>query len=167
MAPIEPRPEWRSDVGFLGEADVTRRLAQSDVLNLLRPFPDSETAEIALLHRDMRHVIGLQVKTVDVTEARHHATVNVYASSFRPSPTTYMVVLAWLRDDTRFHEEFLLIPSVDVGDIAADDGAGHLSFAFDPGSIGQGRLGLYHRKLVGLQAEIEALLRRPDFRGAR
>ncbi len=35
---IEVRPEWRSDLGFLGEAEVIRRLAETGDLNLFRPF---------------------------------------------------------------------------------------------------------------------------------
>lgn len=157
-APVERPPEWRSDVGFLGEAEVTRRLAESGELNLFRPFPDSETAEIAVLHRVSRRVVGLQVKTVDVSEARLHATVNVYASSFRPAPTTYVVVLAWLRDGSRFHDECLLIPSTELLEVATDDGTGHRQFVFDPGSQGQPRLDAYRRRLVELRTEVERLL---------
>ncbi len=157
-APVERPPEWRSDVGFLGEAEVTRRLAESGDLNLFRPFPDSETAEIAVLHRDSRHVVALQVKTVDVTQARLHATVDVYASSFRASPTTHIVVLAWLRDEELFHQECLLIPSTELLDIASNDRAGHLGFVFDPGSAAQRQLDPYRRRLPELHREVERLL---------
>ena len=129
-AAAEPRPEWRSDLGYLGESEVTRRLAEAGALNLFRPFPDLETAEIAVLHLTTRRVIGLQVKTVDVDQARLRATVNVRGSSFRPSPTTFFVVLAWLRDESRFHERCLLIPSEKVREFARDDGNGHLTFDF-------------------------------------
>src|SRR5260370_24459731 len=108
----EPRPEWRSDLGYLGETEVTRRLAEAGDLNAFRPFPDLETAEIAVLDLNSRRVIGLQVKTVDIDQGRLHATVNVRGSRFRPSPTTFFTVLAWLRDESRFHEEFLLIPTM-------------------------------------------------------
>jgi hypothetical protein len=154
----ERRPEWRSDIGFLGESEVTRRLAEAGDLNLFRPFPDTETAEIAVLHLDSRRVVGLQVKTVDMTNARLRATVNVYRSSFRASPTTYFVVLAWLRDEARFHEECLLFPSVQLLDFASDDGAGHIEFAFRPGSTGQVELDPYRRRLPDLRTEIERLL---------
>lgn len=155
---VERRPEWRSDIGFLGECEVTRLLAEAGNLNLFRPFPDSETAEIAILHLDSRRVVGLQVKTVDVGNARLRATVNVYASSFRASPTTYFVVLAWLRDEARFHEECLLFPSVQLLDFARDDGAGHIEFVFRPGSTAQGELDPYRRRLSDLRSEIERLL---------
>jgi hypothetical protein len=136
-APVEIHPEWRSDLGFLGEAEVTRRLAETGDLNLFRAFPDSETAEIAVLHLTSRHVIGLQVKTVDIDQAKLRATVNVYASSFRPLPTTYFVVLAWLRDEARFHEKCLLIPSEELFTFAHDDGRGHLEFEYHAGSTSQ------------------------------
>jgi hypothetical protein len=154
----EARPEWRSDIGFLGESEVTRRLAEAGDLNLFRPFPDSETAEIAVLHLDTRRVIGLQVKTVDIDQARRHATVNVYASSFRASPTTYFVVLAWLRDESRFHEECLLIPSLQLPNVAHDEGYGHLEFEFRPGSKGQGQLDAYKYGLNQLLNRVSSLV---------
>src|SRR5438270_10381012 len=46
----EVRPEWRSDLGTLGETEVIRRLCEAAGLNLFRPFPDLETAELAVMH---------------------------------------------------------------------------------------------------------------------
>ena len=129
----EPRPWWRSDLGFLGESEVMRLLASRGELNLFRPFPDLETAELAVLHLGSRRVVGLQVKTVNVEESRMRATVNVRASSFRPSAMTYFVVLAYQRDAGRFHAECLLIPSPDIESFAHPDGKGHLEFDFRPG----------------------------------
>jgi hypothetical protein len=157
-APLDFHPEWRSDLGFLGEAEVIRRLAETGDLNLFRAFPDSETAEIVVLHLTSRHVIGLQVKTVDVEQARLRATVNVYGPSFRPSPTTYFVVLAWLRDVACFHEECLLIPSVALLDFARDDGSGHLEFVFRPGSSGQPETDKYRIGLGELQIRITSTI---------
>src|SRR5260370_41819978 len=153
---VEFGPEWRSDLGFLGEVEVIRRLAEAGDLNLFRPFPDSETAEIAVLHLTSRRVIGLQVKTVDVDQARLRATVNVYGPSFRPSPTTYFVVLAWVRDQARFHEECLLIPSVALLDFARDDGGAHLAFAFRPGSSGQPEMDKYRIEVGELRTQVMA-----------
>jgi hypothetical protein len=134
---VEFRPEWRSDLGSLGEMDVIRRLAEAGELNLFRPFPDNETAEIAVFHLLSRRVIGLQVKTVDIDQVRLRATVNVYAPSFRPSPTTYVVVLAWLHDEARFHEKCLLIPSQELLNFAHDNGRGHLEFEYHADATGQ------------------------------
>jgi len=157
-APPEPRPAWRSDLGFLGEAEVTRRLAEAGDLNAFRPFPDLETAEIAVLGLDSRRVIGLQVKTVDIDQARLHATVNIRGSSFRPSPSTFFTVLAWLRDKSQFHDQFLLIPSMELRDFLKDDGHGHLEFVWQPGSTAPTRLNKYRRELDQLRHLVAGLV---------
>jgi hypothetical protein len=156
--PVEARPEWRSDVGFLGESEVTRLLAEDGDLNLFRPFPDSETDELAVLHLNTRRVTGLQIKTVEVKEKRLRATVNVYGPSFRAAPTTHIVVLAWHRDQSRFHEDCLLIPSVDLVDIASDDGHGHLSFDWLPGSATPDRFVKYRVAITDLRARVTSLV---------
>jgi hypothetical protein len=160
VAPPVPRPEWRSDVGYLGESEVTRRLAEAGSLNLFRPFPDLETAEIALLDLNTRRVIGLQVKTVDIDQGRLHATVNIRGSSFRPSPTTFFTVLAWLRDKSQFHEEFLLIPSMELREFLRDDGHGHLEFVWHPGSTSQGHLDAYTHQLTQMTGLVSQRLLR-------
>jgi hypothetical protein len=157
-APVELRPEWRSGIGFLGESEVTRRLAEASDLNLFRPFPDSETAELAVMHLDSRRVVGIQVKTVDVDEARLRATVNVRASSFRPAPSTYIVVLAWLRDQSRFDDDCLLIPSLELVDIARDDSYGHLSFDWHLSSGTPSLLDKYRHPLKDLQIRVTGLV---------
>jgi hypothetical protein len=157
-APPEPRPQWRSDLGSLGEAEVTRRLAEAGNLNAFRPFPDLETAEIAVLDVNTRRVIGLQVKTVDIDRVRLHATVNIHASSFRPSPTTYFTVLAWLRDKSQFHEEFLLIPSMELREFLRDDSNGHLEFVWHPGSTSRGHLDAYVHQLTQLKSLVSGLV---------
>jgi hypothetical protein len=110
----EPHPMWRSDLGFLGEAEVIRLVAENNDLSLFRPFPGLETSELAALHLKTWRVLGLQIKTVGVNAAHPAGTLGIHASSFRPSPTTCFVVLAWLREERRFHHECLLIPSLDV-----------------------------------------------------
>ncbi|HET6310530.1 MAG TPA: hypothetical protein VFH00_05960 [Candidatus Nitrosotalea sp.] len=157
-APAEPRPEWRSDLGSLGESEVVRRLTEDFDLNLFRPYPDFETVELAVLHLVSRRVVGLQIKTVDITAARLHANVNVHAASFRPWPSTYFVVLGWRRDESRFHEEFLLIPSMELSDFARDDGRGHLSFQFHADSIAQDRLHKYRHGLDELRTLVSNLV---------
>jgi hypothetical protein len=157
-APVKPRLEWRSDLGFLGEAEVTRQLAEAGNLNVFRPFPDLETAEIAVLDLNTRRVIGLQVKTVGIDQARLHATVNIRGSSFRPSPTTFFSVLAWLRDKSQFHEEFLLIPSMELREFVRDDGHGHLEFVWHPGSTSGGHLDVYEHELTQLKPLVSGLV---------
>ena len=156
-AKVEPEvavpPTWRSDLGFLGEAEVTRRLAEVEDLNLFRPFPDSETAELVALHIANRSVRGLQIKTVGINAGDSAATVTVLASSLRVSPTTYFVVLAWLREAGRFHDECLVIPSEELRGIAAEDTYGHIKLEFRPGST-KGRLARYRRPLSELPQAI-------------
>jgi len=153
------RPEWRSDVGFLGEAETARLLATSGDLNLFRPFPDNETAELAVLHQESRRVVGLQIKTVDVTQARMHAAVHIYAPSFRPSPTTYVVVLAWHRGEGRFVDDCLLIPSGDIHTLARPpDRRGHLNFEWRLGAPLTSKLLPYTTLLEKLNATVARLL---------
>ena len=136
--------EWRSDLGFLGESEVIRLLAEEGELNLFRAFPDLETSELVVLHLVSRRVIGVQIKTVSVDRTHPAATVSVLASSFRPSPTTYFVVFAWLREESRFHDESLVIPAEELGALCEpSDVGGHLSFDWHPGSTVQTHLDGY------------------------
>ncbi len=135
---------WRSDLGFLGESELVRLLAEASDLNLFRPFPDLETSEVAVLDLKSRRTLGLQVKTIGVDRAHPSATVSVYASSFRPDASTYFAVLAWLRETGQFHDECLLIPSDRIRDIARpDETSGYLKFDWHPGSTGRSRLDRY------------------------
>jgi hypothetical protein len=153
----EPLPEWRSDLGFLGESEAVRRLAEAGELNLFRPFPDLETVELAVLHLITRRVVGLQIKTVDISRARLRATVNIRGLSFRSSPTTFFVVLGWLRDESRFHERCLLVPSEKVREFAHDDGHGHLEFEFHADSAGPAWLDRYQIALNELRSGVMRL----------
>jgi hypothetical protein len=150
-----PHPMWRSDVGFLGEAEVVRVLAESGDLNLFRPFPDLETSELAVLHVESRRVLGIQVKTRGVDATNPAATVNVRESSFSASPTTYFVVLAWRRDDADFHEECLLIPSTEFRGICQPQLTnGQLKFEWHPGSTSRGHLDPYRVRLTDLRNRV-------------
>jgi hypothetical protein len=149
--PAEPHPMWRSDVGFLGEAEVIRLLAENGDLNLFRPFPDLETSELAALDLNTRRILGLQIKTIGVDPAHPAGTVGIHAASLRPSPTTYFVVLAWLREGHRFHEECLLIPSQEVRAICKpQESEGHLSFDWHPGSPTHSHLDRYRNPKAAL-----------------
>ena len=132
-------------------------MAEGERLNLFRPFPDSETAELALLHLENRRVIGLQIKTVGIGSGHSSGTVSVLESSLRLSPSTYFVVVAWLRDEGRFHDEYLLIPSENVPWFADEDAFGHLKFEFHPGST-LGRFNQFRRRLPNLKDDIRRLL---------
>jgi hypothetical protein len=152
---LEPRPMWRSDLGFLGEAEIIRLLAESSDLNLFRPFPDLETSELAVLHLDSRRVLGLQVKTRGVDAAHPAATINIRASSFHPSPTTLFVILAWLRDEHRFHGDCLFIPSEEFRDLCEPSEVnGQLRFDWSPATLVRSRLRRYRISLTALYSEI-------------
>jgi len=138
----EPARDWRSDLGFLGESEVVRLLAEDSALNLFRCFPDLETSELVVRNMNSRRVIGLQIKTIGIDAGRPAGTVSVLASSFRPSPTTYFVVLAWHEDDRRFDDECVLLPSTELGQLARPRGS-HLSFDWHPGSSSAGQLDGY------------------------
>jgi hypothetical protein len=154
-----PPPERRSDLGYLGEVEVLRRLAVNGNLNLFRAFPDWETVEIPVLHLESRKVVGLQVKTVGLTRDRPRATVDVHASSFRAAPTTYFVVLGWLRDEGRFGDDCLLIPSAEIEKIGRNDGDGHIAFEFHATSEGGGAVvDEYRQPLNALESSIAELL---------
>jgi hypothetical protein len=141
----------------LGETEVVRRLAEAEQLNLFRPFPDSETVELAVRHLENGRVVGLQIKTVSVEAARPNRPVDIYASSFRPAPTTYFTVVAWIAEERRFHDECLVIPSEELLELVRSDGV-HYKFDFQPGSKKQPRLDKYRRRLSDLRKEIESLL---------
>ena len=157
-AALEPAeviaPYSSGDLGFLGESEVMRRLAEADDLNLFRPFPDLETAELVVRHRMSRRVIGLQVKTVTVAAAHDPPRVSVAIPSFRPAPTTYFTVLGWLPAEARFHADCLMFPSEKLHEFARDE-HGHFAFHFDPGSE---RLKSYRRPLDELRSAVEDLL---------
>ncbi len=154
----EERPPFTSsNRGFLGESEVVRRLAEAEDLNLFRPFPDLETAELVVRHRISGLVIGLQVKTVTVDAEHPSPSVDVMISSFRPAPTTYFTVLAWVREEGRFHDECLVFPSERLRDFARE-GNGHFVLDYFPGSTSKGRLNSYRRALAELRTVTEDLL---------
>ena len=154
LAADEILPYATGDRGFLGESEVMRRLAEADDLNLFRPFPDSETAELLAQHRVSRRVIGLQVKTVTLDAPNARPNVHVLISSFRPAPTTYFTVLAWLQAESRFDDLCLMFPSERLHEFAWEEN-GHMSFHFDSRWA---RLNGYRRPLAELRAAAEDLL---------
>ena len=152
---LEPHPMWRSDVGFLGEAEVVRLLAEGGDFSLFRPFPDLETSELAVLHLESHGVLGIQVKTRGIDALHPAATVNVRALSFRPSPSTHFVVLAWLREENRFHQDCLLIPSKEFRDVCQPEEVnGQLKFEWNPLTQVRSRLVRYRTSLPALRSEI-------------
>lgn len=158
LAVTKEQPRLRgSALGFLGEAEVIRRLAEAEHLNLFRPFPDLEIVELAVRHLTNGHVVGLQIKTVSVDAAHFRQQVMVWISTFRPAPTTYLAVLAWMSEERRFHKECLVIPSEELLRFARTDGPYYV-FEFHPGSTKQTQLDKYRHALSDLCAEVDSLL---------
>jgi hypothetical protein len=154
--PVEPHPMWRSDLGAIGEIEVARLLAEGGDLCLFRPFPDLETAELAALHLTTRRVLGIQIKTIGVDAAHPAGTVTVHASSFRPSPSTYLVALAWLREEKRFHDECLFIPTEELRAICRPHESGnHISFDWHPGSASDSQLDAYRIARATLPSQVD------------
>src|SRR5690242_11123840 len=100
--------------GFLGEAEVIRRLAEGQSLALFRPFPDLETVEVLARHVVSRRFLGLQVKTSGSRSASTEERVYVRGSSFHARAETFVCVLGWDRAAREFAPDCLLIPSADV-----------------------------------------------------
>jgi hypothetical protein len=147
----------RGRVGFLGEAEVVRRLAEAESLNLFRPFPDLETVEVLVRHTDSGRFLGLQVKTSGWDSEHVENRVYLRRSSFRPAPSTFVCVLGWDRDMNRFADDCLLIPSEDVEGIARVEGE-WLVLELQPGSRTHRRLDGYRAELTALGRIVESLL---------
>jgi hypothetical protein len=146
----------RGRQGFLGEAEVIRRLAESEALALFRPFPDLETVEVLVQHRASGGFAGLQVKTSGWDAANLEERVYFRRSSFRGAPTTWVCVLGWDREAGRFAEDCLLVPSGDVAGLARVEGD-WLVLELQPGSARHRRLDDYRVALAGLARRVEAL----------
>jgi len=109
-------------IGFIGEQEVCRRLATLDACDLFRPFPDYEMVEVVIRRLATGATLGLQVKTAQLDQPHDMRHVLIRRATFLASPSTYVVVLAWIVGEARFHETCLLIPSSDVPSIASSDG---------------------------------------------
>jgi hypothetical protein len=155
QAPLEALPaEVFSDDdrvnGFLGEQEVCRRVAVLADCGFFRPFPDNETAEILVRRLMTGTTIGIQVKTCAISEPNARGEIFTARSSFVAAPTTFFVVLAWIRNKRRFHENCLVIPSEMLPSIAAVDEARY-QFKFHPaGSNMPSRLDRYRIPLESL-----------------
>ena len=160
VAPPEPSAppphEWggltvvdRRQEGFLGEAEVVRRLAEVGSLALFRPFPDLETVEVLALQLASRGWAGLQVKTAGWDRAHVETRVYVRRSSFRAAPSTFICVLGWEREAQRFAESCLLIPSEEIAALARVEGE-WLVLELEPGSEA-------HRRLDGYRIPLSRL----------
>jgi hypothetical protein len=158
--PAEPWLDLRIDrgrVGFLGESEAVRRLAEAESLNLFRPFPDLETVELLARHVTSHRFLGLQLKTVGWDPDHLENKVYVRRSSFRPAPSTYICVMGWNRDARRFEDDCLLIPSEELTSVARVE-AEWMVLEVEPGSAKHRRLDRYRVSLLSLGTTVESML---------
>ncbi len=137
-------------VGFWGEQEVCRRLAMLEDCGLFRPFPDNETAEILVRRLATGATLGIQVKTGQLTDPHARQKILLNRSNFVGSPTTLLVVLAWVVAERRFHKTCLVIPTDQLPSVAAIVGQ-HFELNFRPaGSRESSRLDRYRVPLESL-----------------
>jgi hypothetical protein len=136
-------------LGFLGESEVIRRLAENADLDLFRPFPDSEMVEVLVRNHVAGRFLGLQVKTGVPNERYGEALITIRKATFAPAKSTFVVALAWLAEQRRFADECLLVPTKHVIEIAVDDGD-HWVLNFHPSSQERTPLDPYRRPLSSL-----------------
>ncbi len=147
LPPIDRYARW---LGFLGEAEVVRRLAENPELDVFRPFPDLEMVEVLARSRTTHRYCGLQVKAGVPAEARSgEARIAIRKATLVPAANTYIAALAWMVEPRQFADEFLLIPTTELAGIAVDDGV-HLFLNFHPHSPERTRLDPYRRPLSHL-----------------
>jgi hypothetical protein len=163
FADAVPAEDWgalgvdRGWEGFLGETEVIRRLAEAEALNLFRPFPDLETVEVLARHASTHRFLGVQVKTVGWDKAHLENRVYVRRSSFRSSASTFICVLGWDRDSSRFEDDCLFIPSVELADVARVEGE-WMMIELVPGAMRHRRTDRFRVSLESLGQTVESML---------
>jgi hypothetical protein len=143
LKPSERHNQW---LGFLGESEVIRRLAEGSRLDLFRPFPDLEMVEVLARDNVTRNFAGLQVKTATVSPSTHEAQIHVQSATWTNDPTTWLIALAWREEIGAFDRECLLIPAADLPKVASHDGP-YLVIDFDPSSPKRARIDPYRKPL--------------------
>jgi hypothetical protein len=151
---LDPSARHDSWLGFLGEQEVIRRLAENPRLDLFRPFPDLEMVEVLARNNTTGGLVGIQVKTA-VPLAWGEAHLRVGKATFVPAPTTYLTGLVWLPATGTFADECLLVPAMDLPSVAIDN-EDHWVLHFHPHSPEKTRLDSYRVPLNQLASRVEA-----------
>jgi hypothetical protein len=146
LKPVERHNQW---LGFLGESEVIRRLAESPRLDLFRPFPDLEMVEVLARDNVTGRFAGIQVKTATVAAQYHEAHIHVRKATLSAASTTWLVGLAWREETVAFDGECLLIPAADIPKVAFDDGPA-VVINFHPSSPERTLLDPYRKRLIDL-----------------
>ena len=147
---VEPVSDEDRLIGFWGEQEVKRRLAFLEDCGLFRPFPDNEANEILIRRLPTGATIGIQVKTAQLSEPDARRTILVNRSSFVPAPITYVVAVAWMVPEHRFHETCLIIPSEVIPGLASINGPDYELHFHPAGSHRHSRLDRYRFPLESL-----------------
>ena len=159
LVPFAPVRQAASAVGRRGEARLLDLVTGDSRLNVFKAFPDLELAEYVMRHDTTNRTLAIQVKSVSVDGEHPRGTVKVPAGTFRATPLTYFVCLAENRRDASLIPECLLIPSMDVADLASRRSSGDLRFEWRPGSTrSSSSIGPYRCETSKLAARIAALL---------
>ena len=146
-------------VGNWGELEVTVRLSRLDDVALFRPFPDNETAEIVVRKLSTGRTVGVQVKTAQLDQPHAYRHVLVRRSNFVPDPATYLVALAFVVPEQRFHETCLVIPSGVLPSIAGTSGPDYELYFRPDGSSEPSKIDQYRVPLESLAEEVSQRLR--------
>lgn len=150
-------------IGFLGEQEVCRRLATLDDCCLFRPFPDSEMVEVIARRLVGGRSVGIQVKTAQLDEPHAARHVLINRASFVGADSTFVVVLAWILPEHRFHETCLVIPAADIPSIAGTSGPYYELHFRASGSAEPSRLDRYRIPLESLAEELAGRLGNQQF----
>lgn len=143
---LKPRERLTQWLGFLGESEVIRRLAQSPRLDLFRPFPDLEMVEVLARDNVGGSFAGLQVKVSTISSTHREAQISIHKATLSLAPTIWLVGLAWLEREATFDGECLFIPAHDLPKVAVEDGP-VLRLNFRPGGRNATRLDPYRRRV--------------------
>jgi hypothetical protein len=153
LKPSERRTSW---LGFLGEAEVIRRLAETSRLDLFRPFPDVEMVELLTRDNATGNFAGLQVKAATVTQPKGEAQIHVGKATLSFASNVWLVCLAWWEEAAAFDAECLLIPAAEIANVGTDVGAS-IQIRFNPKNPKPTRLDPYRQHLGELdQLIVEA-----------
>jgi hypothetical protein len=158
LKPAERHNQW---LGFLGESEVIRRLAENPRLDLFRPFPDLEMVEVLARDNVTRRFAGIQVKTATIAEQYHEAHIHIHKATLSAASSTWLVGLAWREETHAFDGECLLMPAADIPKVAFDDGP-VMVINFHPSSPERTLLDPYRRKLIELSRLILETVSDPE-----
>jgi hypothetical protein len=145
---LKPKDRHGQWLGFLGESEVIRRLAENPRLDLFRPFPDLEMVEVLSRDNVIRNFASLQVKAATVVRYGE-AHIQIRKSTLTHDPTTWLVGLAWREEVDAFDPECLLIPAEELQQVAVDDGLA-MTINFHPSSRERTVLDPYRKPLAEL-----------------